>query len=100
MRASAVGIIDRNRTLLGGLLAEHLPLVGYVPPQAGYLAWLDCTALGLGDDPAAAFLERGKVALSSGPSFGAQGRGFARLNIGTSRALLEQAVRRMASVVR
>ena len=43
------------------------PRCGYVPPEAGYLAWLDCRALGLGDDPAEAFLERGRVALSSGP---------------------------------
>ena len=56
-----------------------------MPPQAGYLAWLDCRALELGDDPAAVFLERGRVALSSGPTFGEQGQGFARLNFGTSR---------------
>jgi len=96
--ASTLAILDRNRTLLGELLREHMPSVGYVPPQAGYLAWLDCSALGLGDDPAKAFLVRGKVALSSGPLFGAEGAGFARLNIGTTRALLEEAVRRMASV--
>ena len=57
----------------------------YVPPEGGYLAWLDCRELGLGDDPAAAFLERGRVALSPGPTFGEQGKGFARLNFGTSR---------------
>jgi cystathionine beta-lyase len=91
--------LDRNRTLLADLLAERLPAVGYVPPQAGYLAWLDCRALGLGDDPAAAFLERGKVALSSGPPFGAGGAGFARLNIGTSGALVDEAVRRMAAAL-
>ena len=96
---TAVAIIDRNRSLLRELLREHLPTVGYLPPQAGYLAWLDCTTLGLGDDPAASFLARGKVALSSGPSFGAEGAGFARLNMATTRALLEEAVRRMASVV-
>jgi cystathionine beta-lyase len=88
--------LDRNRALLGELLEEHLPDVGYVPPQAGYLAWLDCSELGLGIDPSEAFLERGRVALGSGPTFGEQGRGFARLNFGTSGALLEEAVRRMA----
>jgi len=92
--------LDRNRTLLTELLAEQLPEVGYVPPQAGYLAWLDCSALGLGDDPAEAFLERGRVALSPGPAFGAGGAGFARLNIGTSSALLEEAVGRMARAIR
>ena len=91
--------LDRNRELLAGLLAEHLPQVRHVPPQAGYLAWLDCRELGLGDDPAEAFLERGRVALSPGPGFGEPGRGFARLNIATSRALLEEAVRRMAAAL-
>jgi cystathionine beta-lyase len=88
--------LDRNRRLLAALLATHLPAVGYVPPQASYLAWLDCTALGLGDNPAAHVLAHGRVALSRGLDFGANGAGFVRLNMGTSRALLEEAVRRMA----
>jgi cysteine-S-conjugate beta-lyase len=92
-----VAHLDRNRLLLVDLLAEHLPAVGYLPPQAGYLAWLDCRELGLGDDPSEAFLERGRVALSPGPTFGEQGRGYARLNFGTSSALVEEAVRRMAA---
>jgi cysteine-S-conjugate beta-lyase len=92
-----VAHLDRNRALLARLLAERLPDVGYVPPQAGYLAWLDCRDLGLGDDPAEAFLERGRVALSPGPTFGRQGHGFARLNFATSTALLEEAVTRMAA---
>ena len=92
--------LDRNRRLLAALLATHLPTVGYVPPQASYLAWLDCTALGLGDDPAAYFLVHGWIALSRGLDFGANGAGFVRLNMGTSRALLEEAVRRMAAALR
>jgi cystathionine beta-lyase len=92
--------LDRNRRLLTELLAAELPAVGYVAPEAGYLAWLDCAGLGLGDDPAARFLERGRVALSHGPDFGAPGAGFARLNMGTSRALLAEAVRRVSHAVR
>jgi len=88
--------IDENRSLLAGLLGEHLPQVRYVPPEASFLAWLDCRALGLGDDPAAAFLGQGRVALSPGPDFGSQGNGFARLNVGTSPELITEAVRRMA----
>lgn len=91
--------LDANRQLLARLLAEQLPEIGYVPPEATYLAWLDCRALGLGDDPAATFLERGRVALYSGPEFGAAGRGFARFNLATSPELITEAVRRMATAV-
>ena len=94
---AALRQLEDNRMLLARRLAEHLPSVRYVPPEASFLAWLDCRELGLGDNPAAQFLARGRVALSQGPDFGAQGRGFARLNIGTSPELIEEAVRRMAS---
>jgi cystathionine beta-lyase len=91
--------LDGNRRALADLLAQWLPGVRYVPPRGTYVAWLDCVALGLGDDPAAAFLERGRVALSSGPDFGAPGRGFARLNLAASPDNLAEAVRRMARAV-
>jgi cystathionine beta-lyase len=94
-----LGQLDENRSLLSGLLAEYLPGVRYLPPEASFLAWLDCRALGLGDDPAEAFLDHGRVALSPGPDFGAQGLGFARLNMGTSPELMAEAVRRMAAAV-
>jgi cysteine-S-conjugate beta-lyase len=94
-----LGQIAGNRELLAGVLAEHLPGVGYVPPEASFLAWLDCRALGLGDDPAAVFLERGRVALSPGPDFGAAGRGYVRLNMGTSPEILGEIVRRMGLAV-
>ena len=98
-RREALAALARNRTLLGELLRAHLPAVRWTPMDASYLAWLDCRGLGLGDDPARAFLERGRVALSPGPSFGTGGLGYARLNIATTRGLLEEAVRRMARAV-
>ncbi len=73
----------------------YLPDVVYTPPQATYLAWLDCRALGLGDDPSAAFAANG-VRLSEGPNFGPEGHGFARLNFATSTEVLRQTVRAMA----
>jgi cystathionine beta-lyase len=91
--------IASNALLLGELLAERLPAVGYRPPSSTYLAWLDCTALGLGDDPAAVFLERGRVALNAGPAFGVGGAGHVRLNLAASRATLTEAVDRMASAL-
>lgn len=91
--------LDRNRRLLADLLARRLPEIRYRPPEASYLAWLDCTALDLGDDPAATFLDRGRVALASGLDFGREGAGFVRLNFGTSRTLLTEVVDRMAAAL-
>jgi cystathionine beta-lyase len=93
------GQLAGNRVLLSQLLTRDLPQAGYVPPQASFLAWLDCRELGLGDDPSETFLAKGRVAVSPGPDFGAAGRGYVRLNMGTSPALLEEAVRRMAAAV-
>jgi len=92
-------VIDQlaaNREQLGRDLSQHLPGITWTPPQATYLAWFDCTALGLGDDPAEAFLTEGRVALSPGLDYGAPGAGHARLNFATSPAHLSEAVVRMA----
>ncbi|MFJ9147555.1 MalY/PatB family protein [Streptomyces sp. NPDC102270] len=91
--------LDDNRRLLAELLTESLPAVRHEPAQATYLAWLDCRALDLGDDPAAVFLERGRVALNSGVPFGTGGAGFVRLNLATSPELITEAVRRMAAAL-
>lgn len=93
------GLAD-NRRMLADLLAQHLPAIGYRPGSATYLAWLDCRELHLGDDPAGAFLARGRVALQSGPQFGTGGAGHARLNLATSPAIIEEAVRRMVAATR
>ena len=91
--------LDANRALLGRLLSEQLPEVVWTPPQASYLAWLDCRALGLGDDPAGTFLERGRLALAPGTDYGRSGAGYARLNFGTSAELVGEMVQRMAHAV-
>ncbi|MEO3745231.1 aminotransferase class I/II-fold pyridoxal phosphate-dependent enzyme [Plantactinospora sp. B5E13] len=92
--------LDRNRHLLGDLLAEHLPEVSYRPPDGTYLAWLDCRVLDLPGDPAEVFLDRGRVALVSGPTFGTGGVGHARFNLATSPEIITEAVRRMATAAR
>lgn len=92
-----VAYLQGNRDHLSSLLAD-LPGVHVEPPEATYLAWLDCSALGLGPDPAAVILARGRVALDPGERFG-QGAGFARLNFGTSRALVTEAVHRIRAAL-
>ncbi|MFB6609956.1 MalY/PatB family protein [Agromyces sp. NPDC056379] len=89
--------LDDNRHLLAELLADELPDVRYRIPDATYLAWLDLSALGWGDDPAAYALEHAKVALGIGPTFGASvGRGHARLNFACTPEVLAEAVTRLA----
>jgi cysteine-S-conjugate beta-lyase len=87
--------IAETRRRLPDLLSTHASGVRTDPAQATYLAWLDFRATGLGDNPAAELLDRGRVALLPGPRFGDAGRGFARLNLGTSYGLVEEAVRRI-----
>jgi cysteine-S-conjugate beta-lyase len=94
-----LGALDGNRRLFERLRAAHLPEVGFHLPDATYLAWLDLRAYGLGDDPATVLVERAKVALSEGPAFGEEGRGFARLNIASSPERLTEAVERLAAVL-
>lgn len=106
--------LDANRSLLGELIARHLPDVGYLPAQGTYLAWLNCAPLGLpggadlpdgpgvvGDlaGPAAYFFEQAKVALSSGHVFGSGGAGCVRLNFATSPVILREALAAMGRAV-
>ncbi|AZS40365.1 MULTISPECIES: MalY/PatB family protein [Microbacterium] len=91
--------LDENRLLLEDLLAAHLPGARYRIPDAGYLAWIDLTALEWGDNPARRILKDAKVALHFGPAFGAEGAGHVRLNFGTSPEILTEAIERIASLV-
>lgn len=91
--------LGENRRLLGELLAEQLPEVGYRAPEGTFLAWLDFSALGLGPDPASTLVDRAKVALHPGPGFGTGGSGHARLNFATSPEIVREAVARIAAAV-
>lgn len=90
--------LDENRVLLEDLLAAHLPSARYRLPDAGYLAWIDLSALGWGDNPARRILKDAKVALHFGPAFGAEGAGYVRLNFGTSPEIITEAVERIAAL--
>ena len=77
------------------LLEQHAPGVRVRPAQATFLAWLDFRDTPIADDPASAVLERGRLSLLPGTDFGSVGKGFARLNVGTSHELVEESVRRI-----
>ncbi|MCR2826697.1 MalY/PatB family protein, partial [Microbacterium sp. zg.Y909] len=99
-RESLLAALDANRRLLAELLDEHVPGARYRIPDAGFLAWVDLTALGWGDNPAAKILREAKVALHYGPAFGEQGAGHVRINFGCSPEVLREAVERIGALVR
>jgi len=92
--------LDQRRTQLAGLLEERLPMVTWHPPEATFLAWLNCSAIGPDDTARSRFLDRGRIALESGLRYGAIGGGYVRLNFATSEAILDDAVARMAAALR
>lgn len=93
--ASLIERLDQQRTLLGELLATHLPDVRMRPLEATYLAWLDASAYGH-DDAAAVALQRGRVMVSSCTSFAPGTTGQVRLNVATSPGRLTEIVERLA----
>ncbi len=85
-------LVQAVRTRLGGIRMHE--------PEGTFLAWLDCSALGLPIEPQRFFLERGKVGFSAGDEFGSAGRNFVRLNFGCTRAVLEDGIARMETALR
>ncbi|MDX6307119.1 MAG: cysteine-S-conjugate beta-lyase [Nocardioidaceae bacterium] len=88
--------LDRRRTFLADSLRDRLPAVTWHPPEATYLAWLDCNAIGPDNEARTLFLDKARVALEPGLSFGAAGSGFVRLNFATSVDILDGAITAMA----
>jgi cystathionine beta-lyase len=68
--------------------------------EATYLAWIDFSALGLTDEELYQSLLEAGVGLNKGVQFGKQGSGYMRLNLGCTRALLEEALLRMVNVLK
>jgi cystathionine beta-lyase len=89
-----------NRDWLAATLAAELPGVAFRLPEATYLAWLNCGGLELGMPAGKFFLEKARVGLNFGETFGADYGAFARLNFASPAAVLEQVVGRMVDAVR
>ncbi len=88
--------LETNRDFVADYVRRRLPGVAMSPPEATYLAWLDCRgAAEAGRDPYTFFLERARVALNDGTLFGSGGAGHVRLNFGCPRSMLVKALDRM-----
>jgi cystathionine beta-lyase len=91
--------LDENRKLVANLIESKLPGVKYRIPDFGYLAWLDMSSLGVGDDPAGQILEKGRVAVNGGVLYGPKHKSFIRLNFGTSPELITEGINRITKIL-
>jgi cysteine-S-conjugate beta-lyase len=74
---------------------HHIPIKA-VPTEATYLMWLDCKEMGMSHDALVDFfVYQAKLGLNDGKSFGDAGEGFMRLNVGTSKEVLKEAMDRL-----
>jgi cystathionine beta-lyase len=82
-------------------LQQHLPQIKLIEPEGTFLLWLDCRAMKLSDKQLKEFfVQDAGVGLSPGIIFGEQGSGFMRLNIGTPRSVIAQALENIARAER
>ncbi len=99
-RRQLISYLEDNVRFVEDYCVRHLPMIHPLRPQASFLIWLDCRSLGLSHEALIdLFVNRARLALNEGAMFGLEGRGFMRLNIGSPRAMLQQAIERLRAAV-
>lgn len=99
-RRQMLKYVEGNINFLIDYLAKEIPAIKPLRPQASFLVWLDCRGLGLNhDDLQALFKEKAGLALNDGEMFGPGGEGFMRINVGTPRKVLKEALDRLKEAV-
>lgn len=100
-RQQMLRYIEDNILFVEDFLAKKIPEIHPWRPQASFLVWLDCRALGLNQRSLVSlFVDKAHLALNDGTMFGTEGTGFMRLNIGCPRTTLAAALESLASAVR
>jgi len=92
--------LEANYLFLDSYITEHIPDLRLQQAEGLYLVWIDCRNLGLDEgELKRLFVDQAKVLPVQGSTYGVEGEGFIRLNIACPRVVLEEALRRIASVV-
>lgn len=92
--------LKANRDYVAEQVSQRLPGISVVAQEATYLMWLDCRKLAMTDaDLARFFVQEAGIGMNPGISFGSQGTGFMRLNIGCPRPVLAEVLNRMAEAL-
>lgn len=83
------------------MFAENIPELRVIPAEGTYLLWIDCSGLGMKNEELQKFLiHKARVGLNEGRSYGEEGNQFMRMNIATSKQILEEGVRRIIKAVK
>ena len=99
-RVQMLKYVEENIEFTIDFCRKYIPQITPIRPEASFLVWLDCRELNLSHAKLVELFEnRAKLALNSGAIFGTQGEGFMRLNVGTPRSVLEQALQQLKAAV-
>ena len=95
-RRQMLRYVEGNIDFVIDFCARRLPKIKPLRPQASFLVWFDCRALHLTHTQLNdLFVRHARLALNDGEMFGQGGEGFMRLNVGTSRSVLAEALARL-----
>ena len=93
--------VEENIRFVEVFFHAQMPQIKPLRPQASFLVWLDCRALGLNHDQLIdLFVNKARLALNDGAMFGPGGEGFMRMNVGTPRAVLQQALQQLSEALK
>ena len=100
-RQQMLRYVESNIDFLIDYCQQYLPQIKPLRPQASFLVWLDCRDLGLNHQELVdLFVNQAHLALNDGEMFGSGGAGFMRLNVGTQRRVLQEALERLRKCVK
>lgn len=95
-----VQYIQGNVDLLMTYFRDNIPSITPLAPEASFLVWLDCTALGKSQDELMdLFNNQAKVVVNNGAPYGPGGEGHVRINVACPRSVLQEALERISNVV-
>lgn len=79
---------------------NNLPLIPYTP-DGSFLLWIDCSKAGIGTENLDQFfMERAHIHLDDGEKeFGAEGKGFIRINYAVTNKVLREALERIGTAL-
>ena len=92
--------LQDNVKLLRDFCNSSKGKLSLIEPEGTYLMWLDCRNLRISDaELKALFLEKARVRLNNGYTFGAGGNGFVRMNIACPKSVLQTALGRIGKAL-